>query len=44
MDLKQEMVAYFDTPEVHDLIVDYLNKHNLDYSSLDDDELIKILE
>lgn len=38
------MMEYFERPEVSELIAQYAASHQLDYDSLDDDQLMSILE
>lgn len=44
MEIRQLMVEYFERPEVGRLLTDYIATHNLNYESLNDDQLMEILD
>ena len=37
------MLAYFDQPEIHAKIVDYLHTHQLDLENIDEDALLNMM-
>jgi hypothetical protein len=44
MSLKEQMLRYFEQPEVHAAIIDYVARHQLDPEALDNPTLLRILE
>ena len=37
------MLAYFDQPEIHAKIVDYVHTHQLDLENIDEDALLNMM-
>ena len=37
------MLAYFDRPEVHGKILDYVERHQVDLESIDEESLLKMM-
>lgn len=44
MDIRNYLEAYFEKPEVKQLIVQYISRKNLKYENLTNDQLMNILE
>ena len=44
MSLKQQMLAYFEQPEVNAKIVDYVARNNLDMEDIDEGRLLKMMD
>ena len=44
MEIRQLMVEYFERPEVSGLLADYIASHSLNYESLNDEQLMDILD
>jgi hypothetical protein len=44
MSLKQQMLSYFEQPEVNARILDYVNRNNLDIGDLDEGRLLTMMD
>ena len=44
MSLKQQMLNYFEQPEVNARILDYVNRNNLDIGDLDEGRLLTMMD
>jgi predicted transcriptional regulator len=44
MSLKEQMLTYFEQPEVNARIVDYVARNNLDISDLDEATLVRMMD
>ena len=43
MSIREEMLAYFDQPDVHARILDYVQSRHLDLESIDEEALLKMM-